>query len=101
MPSYTFSNLYNLIYSQDSMKVYAEQAHQMPSVAGDYDMLPALAEIMNYPSEESFSEAGLTRLDSEHQDVLFETMMNACMGDDFDVDALLGELDTAFDNLAQ
>ena len=36
-----------------------------------------------------------------HQDVLFETMMNACMGDDFDVDALLGELDTAFDNLAQ
>ena len=31
----------------------------------------------------------------------FETMMNACMGDDFDVDALLGELDTAFDNLAQ
>ena len=47
------------------------------------------------------SEAGLTRLDSEHQDVLFETMMNACMGDDFDVDALLGELDTAFDNLAQ
>lgn len=94
-------NLYNLIYSQDSMKVYAEQAHQMPSVAGDYNMLPALAEIMNYPSEESFSEAGLTRLDSEHQDVLFETMMNACMGDDFDVDALLGELDTAFDNLAQ
>ena len=83
------------------MKVYAEQAHRMPSVlAGDYDMLPALAEIMNYPSE-SFSEAGLTRLDSEHQDVLFETMMNACMGDDFDVDALLGELDTAFDNLAQ
>ena len=37
----------------------------------------------------------------EHLDWMFETMMNACMGDDFDVDALLGELDTAFDNLAQ
>ena len=56
---------------------------------------------MNYPSEQSFSEAGLTRLDSEHQDIVFETIMNACMGDEFDVDALLNDLDTAFDNIAQ
>lgn len=92
-------NLYNLIYSQESMKVYAEEAHQMPSVPGDYDMLPALAEIMNYPAEQSFSEAGLTRLDSEHQDILFETIMNACMGDSFDTEELAKNLDTAFDNI--
>ena len=94
-------NLYNLIYSEDSMRVYAEEAHQMPSVPGDYDMLPALLEIMNYPAEQSFSEAGLTRLDAEHQDVVFETIMNACMGDSFDADALLDELDAAFDNIAE
>lgn len=94
-------NLYNLIYSEDCMRVYAEEAHQMPSVPGDYEMLPALSEIMNYPAEQSFSEAGLVRKDSEHEDVLFETMMNAFMGSSFDVDALLEELDAAYDNLAE
>lgn len=94
-------NLYNLIYSEDSMRVYAEEAHQMPSVPGDYDMLPALLEIMNYPADQSFSEAGLTRLDTEHEDIVFETIMNACMGDSFDADALLNELDAAFDNIAE
>lgn len=94
-------NLYNLIYSEDCMRVYAEEAHQMPSVPGDYDMLPALSEIMNYPAEQSFSEAGLVRNDAEHEDVLFETMMTAFMESEFDVDALLENLDTAFDNIVE
>ena len=94
-------NLYNMIYSEECMKVYAEEAHQMPSVPGDYNILPALSTIINYPAEHSFSEAGLTRNNSEHEDVLFETMVNAFMQDDFDVDALLADLDAGFDNLAK
>ena len=94
-------NLYNMIYSEECMKVYAEEAHQMPSVPGDYNILPALSTIINYPAEHSFSEAGLTRNNSEHEDLLFETMVNAFMQDDFDVDALLADLDAGFDNLAK
>ncbi|MCR5033300.1 MAG: extracellular solute-binding protein [Lachnospiraceae bacterium] len=92
-------NLYNMIYSQDCMRVYAEEAHQMPSVPGDYNILPALAEIVNYPAEESFSEAGLPRNDPEHEDVLFETMLNAYTGSDFDVEELAAQLDAGFDNI--
>jgi len=91
--------LYNMIYSQDCMKAYAEEAHQMPSVPGEYDMLPALKTIVNYPAESSFAEAGLTRIGQEYEDVMIELIMNACMEENPDIDQLLDDLDAAFDNL--
>lgn len=89
-------NLYNTIYSQECMEKYASEAHQMPSVTGDYDMPEALKTIMNYPADQSFMEAGITAYKSEYEDAFMEALINASMGDTFDMDAFCSEVDKAF-----
>ncbi len=92
-------NLYNTIYSQECMKKYASEAHQMPSVTGDYDMPEALKTIMNYPVNQSFMEAGITAYTSIYEDVFMEKLMNYSMEDTLDIDGFCSEVDTAFESL--
>lgn len=90
-------NLYNTIYSEECMAAYAEEAHQMPSVVGSYNMLPALKTIVEYPGDSSFMEAGITRtMTSEYEDILMEILINYSMGDSFDMDGFCEEADAAF-----
>lgn len=89
-------NLYNMIYSEECMTPYAEDAHQMPSVLGDYDMLPALKTIVDYPAEQSFVQAGVTVYTSEYEDAFFELLTNYSMGDTFDTDGFCADADAAF-----
>ena len=90
-------NLINTIYSEECMAPYAEEAHQMPSVVGDYNMLPALKTIMEYPADSSFMEAGITRtMTSEYEDVFLEILTNYSMGDSFDMDGFCADADAGF-----
>lgn len=89
-------NLYNIVYSQECMEKYASEAHQMPSVTGDYDMPEALKTIMNYPADKSFMEAGITAYTSEYEDIFMQTLINYSMGDTLDVDGFCAEVDYAF-----
>lgn len=89
--------LYDTIYSEECMAAYAEEAHQMPSVVGNYNMLPALKTIMEYSADASFMEAGITRtLTSEYEDILMEILINHSMGESFDMEGFCGEADAAF-----
>lgn len=88
--------LYNTIYSPECMAAYAEEAHQMPSVAGDYNMLPALKTIFEYPAEKSFVEAGIPTMTTEYEDVYLETLTNHSMGDTFDMESFCADLDAVF-----
>ncbi len=90
-------DLYNTIYSEECMSAYAEEAHQMPSVVGSYNMLPALKTIVEYPADSSFMEAGITRtMTSEYEDILMEILINHSMGESFDMDGFCQEADAAF-----
>ncbi|MCD7735550.1 MAG: extracellular solute-binding protein [Lachnospiraceae bacterium] len=89
-------NFYNMIYSEEFMTEYAEGAHQMPSVTGEYDMLEALQTIVDYPEDQSFVESGLTTFTSEYEDAYYELLTNYSMGDTFDVDGFCEDLDAAF-----
>ncbi len=89
-------NLYNTIYSPECMAPYAEKAHQMPSVPGDYDMLPALKTIMEYPADQSFMESGITVYTREYEDAFLEILVNYSMGDTFDMDGFCKDVDAAF-----
>ena len=89
-------NLYNIIYSQECMEKYASEAHQMPSVTGDYNMPEALKTIMNYPVEKSFMEAGITSYTNEYEDVFMQSLINASMGDTFNVDDFCAKVDKLF-----
>lgn len=89
-------NLYNTIYSEECMAVYAEEAHQMPSVTGTYNLLPALKTITEYPAEQSFVQGGVKVYTSEYEDAFLELLVNASMGDTMDVETLCADADAAF-----
>lgn len=89
-------NLYNTIYSEECMAVYAEEAHQMPSVTGTYNLLPALKTITEYPEEQSFGQGGVKVYTQEYEDAFLELLANASMGDAIDVEALCADADAAF-----
>ena len=79
------------------MAAYAQEAHQMPSVVGNYNMLPALKTIMEYSADASFMEAGITRtMTSEYEDILMEILINHSMGESFDMEGFCKEADAAF-----
>ena len=89
--------LYDTIYSEECMAAYAQEAHQMPSVVGNYNMLPALKTIMEYSADASFMEAGITRtMTSEYEDILMEILINHSMGESFDMEGFCKEADAAF-----
>lgn len=88
--------LYNTIYSPECMASYAEEARQMPSVDGNYNMLPALKTIVEYPVEKSFVEAGIATMTTEYEDVYLETLTNHSIRDTFDMESFCSDLDAVF-----
>ena len=90
------AELFNTIFSMESQKKYAEEAKQIPAVAGEYNMLEPLKLIMDYPEDQSFVESGVQKFTNEYEDILYETISAASMNDTLNADSLCDELDKQF-----
>ena len=90
------AELFNTIFSMESQKKYAEEAKQIPAVAGEYNMLEPLKLIMDYPEDRSFVESGVQKFTNEYEDIFYETVSAASMNDTLNADSLCDELDKQF-----
>lgn len=95
------AKLFNVIFSEESQKNYAEGAKQIPAVAGEYNMLDPLKVIMEYPEEKSFVESGVQKFTNEYEDIFYEVISSESMNDTLDTEKLCEELDNQFSVLVK
>lgn len=89
-------DFFTFMCSTDSAEFYASNAHGITGCNIDVDTVDALNDINAYEGNQVYTMSGVTGFTTEYQDIVFQTLQEYGIRDNFDVDAYCAELDKSF-----
>lgn len=89
-------DFFTFVCSEESAKYFVINAHSISGRQVDVDSIEALNEITSFPMDRRYTMSGVTAFSTEYQNIYLETLQKHAMSDNFDVDKLCQDLDSAF-----